>query len=153
MRLRAEDELPKEYTFFYPDLVLARRQGDVWGQAATIESLTGPYLIIKHGVSENQGAGFLIYYNRPGDSPEEFEYFLDSLSRYQMLESSETIRIRVTHNSAIHDLKSVFHTAKNKYVKAWGFDPARAAILEKIQIDRVTAVTNTYNPGDIGWKE
>jgi hypothetical protein len=35
-----------------------------------------------------------------------------------MLESGEKIRIRVTNENAIDDLKSVFQTAKNKYVKA-----------------------------------
>lgn len=153
IRLHHSDELPKEYTFYYPDLVLWRRQGDVWKQPATIESLTGPYLIIKHAAASSCDAGYLIYYNRPGSSAEEFEYFLDSLSRYQMLDSGERIRIRVTNAQAIDDLKSVFHLAKKKYVKAWGFDPIRQAILDKIEIDRVTSVTNTYNPGDMGWRE
>lgn len=153
IRLKDDGGLPKKYTFYYPDLVMFRRQGDVWDQPATIESITGPYFIIKHGPADNIGAGYVIYYNRPGKSPEEFEYFLDSLSRYQMLESDEKIRIRVTDGDAIDDLKSVFQTAKKKYVKAWGFDPAREFILNKIEIDRITSVTSTYNPGDMGWRE
>jgi len=153
MRLKCEDELPKEYTFYYPDLVMSRRQGDVWGQSATLETLTGPYIIIKHQSTENCGSGYVIYYNRPGNSPEEFEYFIDSLSRYQMLESGERIRVRVTDENAIDDLKSVFQMAKKKYVKAWGFDSGREAILDQIEIDRITAVSNNYNPGDMGWRE
>lgn len=153
MRLKSEDEIPKDYSFYYPDLVMSRRQGDVWEQSATIETLTGPYIIIKHRAAESCSAGYVIYYNRPGDSPEEFEYFLDSLSRYQMLESGEKIRIRVTNEKAIDDLKSVFQVAKKKYVKAWGFDPAREAILDQIEIDRITSVSNTYNPGKMGWRE
>lgn len=153
IRLKVEDELPKEYTFYYPDLVMSRRQGDVWDQPATIESLTGPYIIIKHRPAESCGGGYIIYYNRPGETPEEFEYFLDTLSRYQMLESGEKIRIRVTSSAAIDDLKSVFQTAKKKYAKVWGFDPARETILNQIEIDRITSMTNNYNPGDIGWRE
>lgn len=153
IRLKVEEELPKEYTFYYPDLVMCRRQGDVWNQPAAIESLTGPYIIIKHGRTDSYGTGYVIYYNQPGESPEEFEYFLDSLSRYQMLESGEKIRIRVTNSDAIDDLKSIFQTAKKKYAKAWGFDPAREAILDQIEIDRITSVTSTYNPGDMGWRE
>lgn len=153
IRLKGENELPQEYTFYYPDLVMFRRQGDVWGQPATIETLTGPYIIIKHGSIGTHGAGYVIYYNAPADCPEEFEYFLDSLSRYQMLESGEKIRIRVTREGAKEDLKSIFHTAKKKYVKAWGFDPAREAIMDQIDIDRITSVTSTYSPGDMGWRE
>ena len=152
MRLKSEDELPKDYTFYYPDLVMIRRQGDVWKQPATIESLVAPYLIIKHREAGNTQQGYLIYYNRPGSSPEEFVYFLDTLSRYQMLESGQKIRIRVTDNSATDDLKSVFETAKKKYAKVWGFDPIREGILNGIEIGRITSVTSTYNPGDIGWR-
>lgn len=153
IRLKGEEELPKEYTFYYPDLVMSRRQGDVWDQPATIESLTGPYIIIKHGPTKTDKAGYVIYYNRPGMSSEEFEYFLDSLSRYQMLESGEKIRIRVTNRDANDDLKSVFQMAKKSYVKAWGFDKGREDILNQIEVDRITNVTSTYNPGDMGWRE
>lgn len=153
MRLKSEDELPKKYTYYYPDLDMIRRQGDVWNQPATLESLVAPYLIIKHPKIEKTEPGYLIYYNRPGESPEEFVYFLDTLSRYQMLESGQKIRIRVTDKSAIDDLKSVFETAKRKYVKAWGFDSDREEILNGIDIERITSVTSTYNPGDMGWRD
>lgn len=153
IRLKGDDELPSNYTFYYPDLVMSRRQGDVWNQAATIELLTGPYIIIKHRETKSCSAGFVIYYNREGESPEEFEYFLDSLSRYQMLESGQKIRIRVTKSGAMNDLKSVFEKAKRKYAKAWGFDPVREALLDEVEIGRITNVTSTYNPGDMGWRE
>jgi hypothetical protein len=152
IRLISEKDLSKNYTFYYPDMVLSRRQGDVWNQPATIEALTGPYIIIKHVGIQLNSSGYVIYYNRPGKTPDEFVYFLDSLSRYQLLESNEKILVRVTSDVAISDLKSVFQTAKKKYVKAWGFDPAREAILDQIEIDRITSVANTYDPGDMGWR-
>jgi hypothetical protein len=151
IRLKGEGELGTNYTFYYPDLVLVRRQGEIWHQPATIESLTGPFTIIRH-TSAGSERGCLIYYNREGSTIEEFEYFLDCLSRYQLLDSEESIRIRVTSSAADSNLKSVFSAAKVKYVKAWGFDSARAAILDKIDIDRITSVTSTYNPGDVGWR-
>jgi hypothetical protein len=70
-----------------------------------------------------------------------------------MLESDERILLRVTHPDAPNDLKSIFLLAQKKYVKAWGFDPEREAILSQIQIERITSVTSTYNPGDMGWRE
>ncbi|MHC9034250.1 hypothetical protein ACYTTR_00835 [Cobetia marina] len=153
IRLKDADELPKQYSFYYPDLVMWRRHGDVWGQPATIESLTSPYLIIKHGPAEQISPGYLVYYNRPGESVQEFEYFLDSLSRFQMLDSDEIVRIRVTHNSPDEKMRSNFQAAKKKYARSWGFDPSREAILDRINIDKITAVTSTYNPGDMGWRE
>ncbi len=153
IRLKGEKELPDAYSFYYPDLVMARRRAEVWEQPATIETLTSPYIIIRHKMTNTCEAGFIIYYNAAAKSVEEFEYFLDSLSRYQMLESGEKIRVRVTDNNAPDDLKTIFHTAKRKYVKAWGFDAAREAIINKIDIDRITNVTSTYKPGDMGWRE
>jgi hypothetical protein len=153
IRLKDEGILPKKYSFYYPDLVMTRRQGDVWEQPATIETLTSPYIIIKHDGTDEHGHGYVIFYNAPGECSEEFEYFLDSLSRYQMLESGEEIRVRVTSTGAIDDLRSKFHMAKKKYIKSWGFDPIRAEILDKIEIDEVTSVTSTYNPGKMGWRE
>lgn len=152
IRLRDAEELPREYTFYYPDLVMVRRHGDGENQAATIESLTGPYLILQHGRSSKCDPGFVIYYNRAGSSSEEFAYFLDCLSRYQMLERDKKIRVRITSAVGIDDLKAVFDKAKNAYVKAWGFDDDRATILNGIQIDRIPTMTTTYNPGDMGWR-
>ena len=153
IRLKDSNDLPQKYTFYYPDLVLWRRNRDVWSQPATIESLTGPYLIIRHEATNDIKAGYLIYYNRPGDSVEEFEYFLDSLSRYQLLDSEIAIRVRVTALKPNEELRSIFQMAKKKYAKAWGFDPKRETILDRITIDEITSVTNTYNPGNMGWRE
>ena len=153
MRLTAKKELPEDYTFYYPDLMLHRRHGDIWGQAATIEALTAPYLIIKHRVAKSTGPGYVIYFNRPAAEPPALEYFLDSLSRYQMLESEERIRLRCTGSEDIDDLLSRFETAKQRYTKAWGFDPARIEILSKIEVSSVTSVTDNFNPGTTGWRE
>ena len=70
-----------------------------------------------------------------------------------MLDSSEKIVVRLTDPSAPDDVKSIFELAKKRYVKAWGFDPAREVILSKIALERITCVSNNYNPGDMGWRE
>jgi len=48
---------------------------------------------------------------------------------------------------------SNFTAAKEKYVKAWGLDPSRRMILDNILIERVTAVSSTYNAPEIGWRD
>lgn len=152
MRLQHEKVLPATYSFYYPDLVMWRRQTDVWGQAATIETITAPYFIIKYPKGDKSPSGYIIYYNRRGESPEEFEYFLDSLSRYQMLEPEEFIRIRIVHTDPHPDLLSIFQIAKDRYARAWGFDQARIGVLEAIDVRPVTAVATTYSAPFIGWR-
>lgn len=153
IRLMFDKVICEGYTFYYPDLVMRRRNGDVWGQPATIESLNGPYFIIKHRSTAKSPSGYVIYYNRNGSTPDEFEYFLDSISRYQMLESGERIKVRVVSPDYDENYKSNFLTAKKKYAKVWGFDPVREGILAAIEIDLVTSMVSNYNPGDMGWRE
>lgn len=152
MRLQHEKTLPESYSFYYPDLVMWRRQGDVWDQAATIETLTAPYFIMKYQSREKSPSGYLIYYNRRGETPDEFVYFLDSLSRYQMLEPEELIRVRIVHIDPHPDIQSNFKSAINKYARAWGFDASRLNVLENIDLRPVTAVASTYTAPFIGWR-
>lgn len=153
IRLQHQKLLPSSYSFYYPDLVMWRRRGEVFGQAATIEALTAPYFIMTYEAVENKPQGFVIYYNRPGESAQEFEYFLDSLSRYQLLDEYKEIRIRMVAENPDVNFLSNFQSAKHRYVKAWGLDPARKAILDNIQLERVTSVATTYNAPAIGWRE
>lgn len=152
IRLQHQKTLPEAYSFYYPDLVMSRRQGDVFGQAATIEVLTAPYSIITYETGPKTPPGYLIYYNGYGGSADEFVYFLDSLSRFQMLEPGKLIRIRIVNTKAHEDLLSHFHAAVVRYAKAWGFDEARRLVLEEIKVEAVTAVASNYSPGFIGWR-
>lgn len=151
-RLKGEAELPEDYTFYYPDLVMRMRRGDQWDQTATFETLCGPFIIIRHKEAKETASGFLIYYNRPGDCSEEFEYLLSCFARFQMLESEERIRIRVTDPAANSDLKSHFDLAIKRCVRAWGFDDAREKTLRRIEVERLPAIVANYNPGDMGWE-
>lgn len=150
--LLGEKRISEKHTFFYPDLITVRRQGDRWSQPATIESMTGPFMILESQQSENISGKKVIYYNRPGSSALEFEYFLDSLSRYQLLESDEEIMIRIASSRADENFKNNFEQAKNRYAKAWGFEPSRSAILEKIELTQIPTFASTYTPGWMGWR-
>jgi hypothetical protein len=108
--------------------------------------------VITYESGDKSPPGYLIYYNRNGDSVEEFEYFLDSLSRYQMLEPGKVIRIRVVASTPNADYLSHFHAAKHRYARAWGFDEWRIVILDSIKLETVTAVATTYSAPAIGWR-
>jgi len=153
VRLKYQKLVPEKYSFYYPDLVMSRRRGEVSGQAATIEALTAPYFILTYEAYEGNPQGFVVYYNRPGASAPEFEYFLDSLSRYQLLDENKQIRIRMVDENPNPDYLSNFAAAKERYVRSWGLDPARREILNNILLERVVAVATSYSVSEIGWRE
>lgn len=150
--LNAKNEFPSDnYTFFYPDLVMSRRFGNEWEQPATVEALTAPWLIIKHGSCKNEGEGFLIYYHNKGDTVDEFVYLIDALSHYQMLLSEKPIRIRLTNSSA--DAINNFEQAKISYMSMWGADEAREQRLNTIKASKIKKVVPNYCPMEIGMRE
>jgi hypothetical protein len=153
MRLKYEKTLPELYSFYYADLFMWHLHGDVWNQPATIETLAAPYFIIKYRPQEKSPGGYLIYYNRSGSTVDEFEYFLDSLSRFQMLNTDDMIRVRISHTDPDENYNSNFLAAKSRYAKLWGFDVTRQTILDGISIQPLTSVTSTFSAGNLGWKE
>lgn len=152
LKLKGQGELPDDYSFYYPDLVLRRRHGDVWEKSATIEGMTGPFIIIKHRESKHCGPGYLIYYNRPGSDVDELEYLIDCMSRFQMLESGQLIRVRSAYGTPHPEMKSIFKKASDKYARAWGFDPERIELLKKIDVDLIDSMASTYHAANIGWR-
>jgi len=150
--LVADNSLPRtEYTFFYPDLVMAKRHGEEWCQPASIEALTSPWLIIKHKNTNQIEEGFLIYYHMDGDTVDEFVYLIDAMSHYQMLLSNKPIRVRFTDPGG--EAANNFNKAKIEYLKMWGADEAREAQLNRIEARTISRVLPNYCPMEIGMRE
>lgn len=149
--LISDKDMSPDYTFYYPDLLLSRRSGAVWDQQATVEVLAGPFMIIKYPAILGLDEGYTIYYNRPGETKEEFEYLIDCLSRYQILGSGARVAIRMAGADTHDGYKSNFHLAAKSYARVWGFDAVRTEQLNAVSVDRVQAYLTSYNPGDCGW--
>jgi len=157
--LKEAKKLSERYRFFYPDLTLWKRKTvDDQRIAATIETLLSPYFILTHDAikPEKDGnvvepAGSIVYYARDGSSPEEFIYLLDSLSRYQLVNSATQIRIRMAGTSRSGAFKNNFEKAKNKYCDEWGFQSDREAEIMAITIDAIQPGLHNYVPDEIGW--
>jgi len=153
--LVAEQQMTRydSYTFFYPDLVLSKAHGDQWSHAASVEVLVGPWIIIKHkGIPEQQvKEGYLIYYMRDGSQVDEFVYFLDALSRFQMLLGDEPIRIRLVN--AVDQAANNFNIAKDKYLMEWGQDQQREKRLKAISINSIPTRETSFKLIEIGMRE
>ncbi|WP_454764373.1 hypothetical protein [Cupriavidus campinensis] len=157
----ANGQISKRYRFFYPDLTLWKRaRADDDRNAATIETLLSPYFILRHDrvLDEDTGdvverAGSLVYYSRKGETVEEFIYLVDSLSRYQLVNANEQIRVRIFSRDRSHQFKNNFEKAKRRYCDEWKFEDGRESEIMGITIDALNHLAPNYSPDEIGWRE
>lgn len=152
----------KEYGFYYPQLTYHKVLVDDKYLPATIEQLTAPFLIIKHdpvfehcreknSYIERHPEGYIVYYNRPGDSDLEFLYLFDMLSNYQILNLDNIIRIRVASKNRNDSIRSNFKRALEKFSHEWDFDSHAKEKLNKIELHLVPTVKEFYSSEEISW--
>ncbi|WP_336268776.1 hypothetical protein [Vreelandella arctica] len=165
MRLHHDRSFPQDdYSFFYPELTLHKTHGKAHTRAATIELLTAPYLIIKHDevmkyneqtkvVEKCYDSGYVIYYNRPGNDHREFIYFFDMISRFQILDSGEKIRLRVACSERHSEIRANFEKAIVAYSQAWGFDDYKINLLKDIEFVLIDTWSKVFNTINVGWEK
>ncbi|QWT19518.1 hypothetical protein KPL74_17440 [Bacillus sp. NP157] len=160
---KGDDSVPmyEHCRFYYPDLDRHANVQRDQAKAATLEMLTGPWIIMQYRRPLTAVEGILIYYRRAGDSEEEFLYLLDYLRHYQLIGSAE-IRIR-TLNAAQHT-KAVFQRACQRYVA--NYEPAESGSsdganlsqkksefrlqVEAIKIDNLNQVQAVFSEVTVG---
>ena len=100
-------------------------------------------------------SGYVVYYNGTGETQEEFVYLLDTLSKHQMLDSSDSIKIRCASNNKHKDITSTFKNAIASYAFAWGYDKYKKQRLSEIEksFDTITQVKELLSDIDVGWRE
>ena len=148
------------YGFFYPQLTYHKVLVDEKYLPATIELLTAPFLVIKHddvvgfedeGKTIKHPSGYVVYYNRSGESDLEFMYLFDLLSSYQLLNLNNNIRIRVVSKNRSESIRSNFNRALEKYAHEWGFDDVAKQKLYKMKLHLVPMVKEFYSTEEISW--
>lgn len=162
-RLHTEGTFPQaNYYFYYPELKLHKTHGSKSQRPATIEMITGPFLIVEHDqvrkldeatdtVTTTCLEGIVIFYNRAGNTHFEFLYLFDLLSSYQMLDGEKLIRIRVLHYSPHRDIRSNFHKAIEAYIHDWGFDDYKRDRLQSIEFEVVEIQKTSFSQEELGW--
>jgi hypothetical protein len=151
-----------DYGFYYPQLTYHKVAVSDENLPATIDVLSAPYMIIKHGPvityakggeeTKHHDGGYVVYYNRPGKDDLEFIYLLDALSKYQILDGRNKIRIRVVSKDVSGHIRSAFNRAIEKFYHEWGLDDKAKAELEEIDLHLVSVAKEFYSSQDIGWR-
>jgi hypothetical protein len=154
----------KDYSFYYPELTFHKVLSSEKYLPATIELLASPFMIIKHDAVyeydrvegkelKTYDEGYIVYYNRPANDDNEFLYLLDLLSKYQILNSKNKIRIRVPQTSASSSAQSFFQKALKKYVHEWGYDDyLENQLSQNVELSLIPHCREFYTSENIGWK-
>ncbi|MBP1130877.1 hypothetical protein JOE25_002451 [Serratia sp. PL17] len=148
---------PDKFHYYYPDLSLTRIKHQVTEKtAATIELLSSPYVILKHDsfswMGDEKDSGYVIYYNQPGNSVDEFVYFFDMLSNYQILTDAKKISVRHCHINPHQDAIHHFEKAKSRYSSHWLLGE-NERLFSKVTLDKVTTVVIQYSLEAIGMEQ
>jgi len=148
-----------KYEFFYPDKTRVKSSSDSKNNAATIESIFAPFMLIKHPEKnrrEDNGkkynAGYVVYYNRKGSNYLEFVYLLDMLSNLQILDPSNKIRIRMAASDTFTETRAVFNRAVDACIEGWGVSEERAFALKQIDFKVLVPSKKTFSKEQIGWR-
>lgn len=149
----------QDWYFFYPDLKKHRSSMDETCPA-TIEMLLGPFLMIKHKnfipvniQGETRKEGFLIYYKCKGESKEEFMFFLDTLSSYQIFKENQSIQVRLINPNFNKKAEELFNNAINEYIECWNLNANSVSIFKSIQFEIITNIEDKFLTKPILYRE
>ncbi|MGE4284547.1 MAG: hypothetical protein AB7G87_12650 [Clostridia bacterium] len=151
MKLIADGKLPqdKDYSFHYPDLDGRKKIGSTWKKSATIEMLSGPWIIIQTKPKPESGKiNFYIYYRNEGSTSEEFVYLIDYLFKYQLIADEYDVQIRGVETA--RNCATNFQKAKQEYCSRYHLGDATSSRVEKITFKSVTRYIASFDAGEIG---
>jgi hypothetical protein len=105
-----------EWGFHYPNLQTIRF-AKTTSSVANLETLLCSWLVVNYskltlGIPQS---GYLVYYDGPGSSVQEFQHLLDYLFKYQL--ATDDVKISIRMVSACAEAAALFQKAKNNYTE------------------------------------
>lgn len=146
---------------YYPQLVEFRNNNNKFDNPATIEMLSGPFIIIGYDeinkfdekinkVIRLNGKGYFVYYREKGETYEEFIYLLDFLDKFQLIEEGVPIKIKFANKKVSELAISNFNNAKDLFQdNVWG---KRSSIFDLITAEFCELFRHEFSTEQIGWE-
>jgi hypothetical protein len=139
-------------SFFYPQPV---RKAQVRGEqkcAATLEMLTGPWIILQYQADRHRKEGFVIFYRSSGETVDEYLYLLDFLRQNSLLDQKYAITIKSIDSSG--ECLNKFQKAKQQYIEAMGAtydeEGTLSDIINNIKYSLMNNLIPTFSEIEIG---
>lgn len=149
LRMRGKGHVgpPESCRFFYPPLVLAKNVQPS-ACAATIEMLTGPWIILKHRRQGFERDSVLIFYRGRGERVEEFSMLFDYLMFHGLVEDGVEINVRTLMPDP--EASAQFTKAIDDYIRCIGGGPEISKLLKDIRYESMTQVRRVFSETEIG---
>lgn len=139
-------------TFYYPQLVEHRQIRGENQCAATLEVLSGPWIILKFHRTKNSDVGFIVYWRDASANVDDFIYFIDYMRQNDMLNESQTVEIRYIDKDT--DNPSKFQSAQQQYAEqiagAAQEAGSLAAAVRELKFTPINQVISTFSTEQIG---
>jgi hypothetical protein len=149
IRMKGKDLIgPREsWKYFYPPLVLAKNVQPS-AKAATIEMLTGPWIILKHRLIGKMKDSVLVFYRGPGKAMEEFSLLIDYLMFHGLVDDGVEICVRVFMQGK--ESRALFDKAVEDYIVRFEGGDELSALLKGIRYESMACVRRQYSTVEIG---
>ena len=133
--------------FFYPPLVLAKNVQPS-ARAATIEMLTGPWIVLKHRLKDSANDSVVVFYRGKGERREEFSLLIDYLMFHGLVD--EGVDVLVLSLEPHVEAKALFAKAIDDYIHRYGGGDEMGAMLKAIRFQSITQVRRSFSTTEIG---
>jgi len=137
----------EETRFFYPPLVLAKNVQPS-ARAATIEMLTGPWIILKHRLKDAVKESVLVFYRGKGQLLEEFSLLIDYLMFHGLVDDGVDILVCALMPDT--EARALFAKAIDDYILRFDGGKEIAATLQAIRYQSMTQVRRAFSTTEIG---
>ena len=139
-------------SFYHPQLVDHVQIRGEKQSAATLELLSGPWIILEYKPFNSRIGGFLVYWKDRTSSVDDFLYFIDFMRQKNMLHETYAIELRYIDKDT--DIPTKFQSAQQQYAEqiAGAIDDADslAGLVKAIKFTPINNVISTFSEEKIG---
>ncbi len=150
VQMRGKGLIPAQENcrFFYPNLVRRNNIQPDRARAATLEMLTGPWIVLCYLDPKTNRSGYVIFYRRKGDSVPEFLYFIDYLMYYQLLQSNTEVFIRTLETDP--NASVLFQKAVHEYTEQCENSTEIRERLKAVTYAQINDIHTSFSEIEIG---
>jgi len=129
--------------FFYPPLIRRKNVQPDQAKAATLETLTAPFIILSYKrPAPKDEMGFVVFMRKRGAAVNEFLYLIEYLVHHHVIKVGHEVSIRVLEPDS--NAVAYFGKAKDQYIQEYDGGQEFKKILDAIDFGRIESVRTDF---------